>query len=98
MVRSDGRSNNQLRNTHIQTGVQAFAEGSVIIDTGQTRVLCAVSVENGVPRFLQGSGQGCQYGNGLWNDKFSARFFHGFYFWHKGKDEKDFTHFTNFLF
>ena len=58
MVRSDGRSNNQLRNTHIQTGVQAFAEGSVIIDTGLTRVLCAVSVENGVPRFLQGSGQG----------------------------------------
>ena len=58
LSRSDGRRPDQLRETTIQVGAQAFAEGSVIIETGDTRVLCAASVENGVPRFLRGSGQG----------------------------------------
>ena len=37
---------------------QAFAEGSVLVEAGQTRVLCAVTVDEGVPRFLRGAGRG----------------------------------------
>ena len=58
MTRPDGRANDELRATKITCGVQAFPEGSVLIETGMTRVLCAVSVEDNVPRFLRGSGQG----------------------------------------
>ena len=58
MTRPDGRANDELRPTKITCGVQAFPEGSVLIETGLTRVLCAVSVEDNVPRFLRGSGQG----------------------------------------
>ncbi len=58
MPRPDGRANDELRPTKITCGVQAFPEGSVLIETGMTRVLCAVSVEDNVPRFLRGSGQG----------------------------------------
>ena len=58
MTRPDGRANDELRLTKITCGVQAFPEGSVLIETGMTRVLCAVSVEDNVPRFLRGSGQG----------------------------------------
>ena len=58
MTRADGRANDDLRPTKITCGVQAFPEGSVLIETGLTRVLCAVSVEDKVPRFLRGSGQG----------------------------------------
>ena len=58
MTRPDGRANDELRPTKITCGVQAFPEGSVLIETGMTRVLCAVSVEDNVPRFLRGSGQG----------------------------------------
>ena len=58
MTRPDNRANNELRPTKITCGVQAFPEGSVLIETGMTRVLCAVSVEDKVPRFLRGSGQG----------------------------------------
>ena len=39
-------------------GAQRFAEGSVLIETGHTRVLCAVSVEESVPSFLRGAGKG----------------------------------------
>jgi ribonuclease PH len=42
----------------IETGVQEYAEGSVMISTGSTRVLCAVSIENRVPPFLRGQGKG----------------------------------------
>ena len=58
MARTDGRSNSELRPTTITLGAQAYAEGSVMIETGMTRVLCAVSVENSVPPFLRGSGKG----------------------------------------
>lgn len=57
MTRADGRANDELRRTTITCGAQAFPEGSVLIETGMTRVLCAVSVEDKVPRFLRGSGQ-----------------------------------------
>lgn len=58
MTRIDGRRRNQIRPTSIETGVQSYAEGSALITMGDTRVLCAVSVEESVPRFLRGSGRG----------------------------------------
>ncbi len=58
MTRSDGRQHDQLRPTSIRPDVLMFAEGSATIETGQTQVLCAVSVEDGVPPFLRNSGQG----------------------------------------
>ena len=58
MPRIDGRSNDDLRPTIITTGFQEFAEGSVLIETGKTRVLCAASIEERVPGFLRGQGKG----------------------------------------
>lgn len=58
MPRKDGRANNELRPAIIQLGVQQFAEGSVLIEVGQTRVICSASVEERVPGFLRGEGQG----------------------------------------
>ncbi len=58
MKRTDGRAANQLRPLRIELGAQEFAEGSVLIETGKTKVLCAVSIEERVPGFLRGSGQG----------------------------------------
>ena len=58
MERIDGREHDQLRPLRIEVGVQEYAEGSVLIETGKTRVLCAVSVEERVPGFLRGSGRG----------------------------------------
>ena len=58
MSRHDGRAADQLRPTIIQRDAQKFAEASVMIDCGDTRVLCAVSVEDQVPPFLASRGQG----------------------------------------
>src|SRR6266513_5657488 len=58
MARIDGRSPNQLRRVHFIVGVLDYAEGSVLIETGKTRVLCAASVEEKVPPFLEGKAQG----------------------------------------
>ena len=58
MIRSDGRSPAELRPISISLGVQEFAEGSALVETGRTRVLCAVSVEDRVPQFLRGRGTG----------------------------------------
>ncbi|MDY6907960.1 MAG: ribonuclease PH [Chloroflexota bacterium] len=58
MRRLDGRANDQLRPVRIVTGFQPYAEGSALIEMGQTRVLCAVSVEGRVPAFLRGEGRG----------------------------------------
>ncbi len=58
MTRIDGRTPADLRPVRIEPGALAYAEGSALIETGDTRVLCAVSVEDGVPRFLRGAGQG----------------------------------------
>lgn len=57
-MRTDGRQPNQLRPTKITPGFLATAEGSVLIETGNTRVLCAATVEDSVPGFLRGSGKG----------------------------------------
>ena len=58
MTRGDGRLYDELRPTKIATDTLMFAEGSATIETGHTQVLCAVSVEDGVPPFLQDSGRG----------------------------------------
>ena len=58
MSRLDSRSDNELRPVRIILGYQSFAEGSALIELGQTRVLCSVSMEERVPIFLKGSGQG----------------------------------------
>lgn len=57
-TRPDARPADALRPTRITPGAQAFAEGSALIEMGNTRVLCAVSIEDGVPRFLRDSGRG----------------------------------------
>ncbi len=56
--RSDGRTAAQLRPLRITRGYTRHAEGSVLIEAGGTRVLCTASVEEGVPAFLKGKGQG----------------------------------------
>jgi ribonuclease PH len=57
-IRPDGRAADALRPLRIQTGVLKFAEGSVLIELGDTRVLVAASVENRVPPFKKDSGEG----------------------------------------
>jgi len=58
MVRIDGRANDQLRPVRLTVDYLDFAEGSALIEMGATRVLCAASVEERVPAFLEGRGQG----------------------------------------
>ncbi len=57
-TRPDGRRPDQLRAVRITRGYTRHAEGSVLVEMGDTRVLCTVSVEEGVPGFLKGKGQG----------------------------------------
>ena len=57
-MRHDGRQENQLREVRIETEVLKHAEGSVMIHFGETKVLCAATVEESVPPFLRGSGKG----------------------------------------
>jgi len=56
--RADGRRPRQLRAVKISTGVLKHAEGSALIEMGDTRVLCTASVEDRVPAFLKDSGRG----------------------------------------
>lgn len=58
MIRSDGRRRNQIRPVKITPGYLAHAEGSALIEMGGTTVLCAVTVEDRIPRFAQGTGSG----------------------------------------
>lgn len=57
-MRLDGRRGDQLRPVRIEYGVQPNAQASVLIRMGGTQVICAVTVEDKVPTFLAGSGQG----------------------------------------
>jgi ribonuclease PH len=57
-LRPDGRAADALRPLRITTGVLKFAEGSALIELGDTRVLVAASVENRVPPFRKESGEG----------------------------------------
>jgi ribonuclease PH len=57
-VRSNDRSPGELRPTTITPNFLLHAEGSVLIEVGRTRVICAASIEERVPPFLRGSGKG----------------------------------------
>ena len=56
--RPDGRKPSELRPVSIETGAARHAEGSALITLGDTKVLCAASIEDRVPAFLKGSGSG----------------------------------------
>jgi ribonuclease PH len=58
MSRPDGRRTDQLRDVKITRGWLDHAEGSVLVEFGRTRVLCAASVQEELPRWRRGSGQG----------------------------------------
>ncbi len=58
IIRSQGRGAEELRPWKITRGVLDHAEGSALIETGKTRVMCAASVEDKVPAFLRNEGKG----------------------------------------
>jgi ribonuclease PH len=58
LTRVHGRAADALRPVMISTGVMKYAEGSALIEVGDTRVLVSASLENRVPNFLSGSGRG----------------------------------------
>ena len=57
-TREDGRALNELRPITITRGWSRNAEGSALIEFGNTRVLCTASFTEGVPRWLKGEGKG----------------------------------------
>ncbi|SKA79793.1 ribonuclease PH [Clostridium sp. USBA 49] len=63
-MRIDGRKNDQLRPVKITRNYIKHAEGSVLIEVGDTKVICTASIEDKVPPFLKGKGEGwitCEY-------------------------------------
>lgn len=57
-TRDDGRADDELREVKITRGFTTHPAGSVLVEFGNTRVMCTASVEDGVPRWRQGSGLG----------------------------------------
>ncbi|HBM22011.1 MAG TPA: ribonuclease PH, partial [Alcanivorax sp.] len=57
-MRPSGRQLDQMRDVSFVRDFTMHAEGSVLVSFGNTKVLCTASVEDGVPRFLKGKGQG----------------------------------------
>ena len=58
MPRADGRANDELRPVKMSTGYNKYAEGSCLVELGDTVVICTASVRNEVPRFLVGTQRG----------------------------------------
>ena len=58
MARPSGRRPEQMRQVKITREYTQHAEGSVLVEFGNTKVICTASIENSVPRFLRGAGQG----------------------------------------
>ena len=58
MSRPSGRRPEQLRAVKLTRSYTRHAEGSVLVEFGETKVICTASVESSVPRFLRGKGQG----------------------------------------
>jgi ribonuclease PH len=58
MARADGRANNELRPVTMSTGYSKYAEGSCLVEMGDTVVICTASVSNDLPRFLMGAQRG----------------------------------------
>src|ERR1700733_2923763 len=56
--RTLGRAHNQLRPVKMTPGFTRYAEGSVLIEIGETRVICTASIDDCVPSFLRGQGKG----------------------------------------
>ncbi|UCG34963.1 MAG: ribonuclease PH [Candidatus Omnitrophota bacterium] len=83
MKRVDGRKDDQLRPIKIERGFMRNAEGSCLIEVGNTKVICTATVDKNVPLFLRGSGSGwvtAEYGmlprstqNRILRDKISGR-------------------------
>lgn len=57
-MRIDGRKNDQVRHAKVTRNYIKHAEGSVLIEVGDTKVICTASIEDKVPPFLKGSGEG----------------------------------------
>src|SRR6185295_7966611 len=57
-TRPDNRQPDQMRPVSIETGYLKTAEGSVLITVGNTRVLCAATIDENVPQFMRGTGKG----------------------------------------
>ena len=57
-MRIDGRKNDQVRHTIVTRNYIKHAEGSVLIEVGYTKVICTASIEDKVPPFLKGTGEG----------------------------------------
>lgn len=57
-MRPSGRNNDQLRTIRFTRGFTKHAEGSVLVEFGDTKVICTASIDAGVPPFLRGQGQG----------------------------------------
>lgn len=57
-MRPSARKNNELREVKFTRHFMRHAEGSVLVEMGETKIICSASVQPGVPRFLKGSGQG----------------------------------------
>jgi ribonuclease PH len=57
-LRSDGRAHDQIRPVKMTPDFITSAEGSVLIEIGNTRVICTATVDDGVPSFLKGQGKG----------------------------------------
>ena len=58
MVRTDGRTADEMRRVKITKHFQRYPAGSVLIEVGNTKVICAATIEERVPGFLKGSGEG----------------------------------------
>lgn len=57
-MRIDGRKNDQMRSVKITRNYTKYAEGSVLIEVGDTKVICTASIDDKVPPFLKGTGEG----------------------------------------
>ena len=58
MNRNDQRLHDELRPIEMNLGIQSYAEGSVLIKSGDTHVICSASVEESVPNFLKDQNKG----------------------------------------
>jgi ribonuclease PH len=57
-VRTDGRQFNELRKVTITPNASEYAEGSVLVEFGKTKVLCTASLDENLPKWLQNTGKG----------------------------------------
>ena len=57
-IRADGRKNDELRNIKITRDFNKYAEGSALVEFGDTKIICTASVEEKVPLFKKGTGEG----------------------------------------